>query len=178
MEQKRKRGRLKGTQINDSRPLNLVADLMIKEPDLKKTPAIRRVVEANFREHDHSKTIRRLLRRWKDQGEERLAEAKARRDEAKIESTNYGSKPMNDLVAASHFAALNTLQPTLLDRTLAEIQRAQKMMEPYQRIADALNSPALKAVQEQQHLMDIIDPPATREIRKHLELIKLATAGF
>lgn len=178
MEQKRTRGRPKGTEIDDSHHLNLVADLMVKEPDLNKTPAIRRVVETHFREHEQSKLQRRLLRKWNKTSEERLAEAKARRDEAQKVCPNYGNSRMDDLVAASHFAALNTLQPTFLDRILAEIQRAQTMIEPYQRIADALNSPVLKAVQEQQRLIDIIDPPATRAIRKQLELIKLATGGF
>ena len=84
MEQKRPRGRPKGAQIEDGWLLDMVADLMHNEPGLKKTPAIARVVAENFldQDHQHAKVQRRLLRKWNQDGDERLAAVPERRAEA------------------------------------------------------------------------------------------------
>lgn len=81
MTPKRPRGRPKGSCLNDARHLDAVADLLLREPGLKKTPAISNVVQKAFPEHQWSAVERRLLRKWNQTGEERLQAAQERRDE-------------------------------------------------------------------------------------------------
>ena len=82
MDERRNRGgRPRGSGKDDSRDLNRVADLMAKDRNLKKTPAISRVVMDRHPPHHWQKMERRLLRKWNLTGEDRLNEARQRLDE-------------------------------------------------------------------------------------------------
>ena len=140
MEQKRPRGRPKGTQINDDCYLDMVADLMLKKPDLKKTPAIARVVFEKFPEHEHSKVERRLLRKWNETGDERLV---ARRDVLAKTSDAVGPDVIVDF---SHYASISTG----LAAALAKVSRSlenQPALNALAKVSRSLeNQPALNAL--------------------------------
>ena len=89
-----KPGRPRGSGINDNRDLDAVADLLVCEPELKKTPAISRVVQKRHSDHQHQwpAVERRLLRKWNQTAEERLATAQERKEERRNRTT-YRSAP-------------------------------------------------------------------------------------
>jgi hypothetical protein len=64
------------------------------EPELKKTPAISRVVQKRHSDHQHQwpAVERRLLRKWNQTAEERLATAQERKEERRNRTT-YRSAP-------------------------------------------------------------------------------------
>ncbi len=77
-------GRPRGSsRYKDGPHLDAVADLLVSEPKLRKTPAIGRIVRKRHpeRSHDWSSIERRLLRKWNREAEERLAAARERHEE-------------------------------------------------------------------------------------------------
>lgn len=159
MTNKRSRGRPKGTTINDVKYLDAVAALMVKQPELKKTPAISQIVQKYFPEHRWEAVERRLLRKWNETGEERL-------EEARLQSAEEGITKLKELTSAS-----NPSFPTLGSayHVMEQAQRIGKMME------EIANPPALRAFAEQQKRMrDIMDPPALRSFREQTQAIENA----
>ena len=71
---KSKRGRPKGTGIDDLPALRAMADLIVSEPGLKATTAYK-AVNLQWLEKD----LRRIQFKWKAQGESLLAEVRDRR---------------------------------------------------------------------------------------------------
>ncbi|MGC1494736.1 MAG: hypothetical protein WA790_02935 [Sulfitobacter sp.] len=165
MKQKRPRGRPKGTEINDSRYLDKVADLIAKQPELKKTPAIARVVTQHFPEHQHSKVERRLLRKWNKTSEERLAAAKERHDEARRpvvgSTTGAGRVSRNFIDLASGLHGANALAA---------------------KIEELANPKWLRVYEQQaalaQRMQDIVDPPFMRRIREQQERVDRIMRGY
>lgn len=184
MRSKRMRGRPKGSSRyteGDAKMLERVADLLVKEPNLKKTPAIARVVrEAVLQSHLWDAAERRLLRRWEKTGEERLRAARERRDDAIREQRAMRVVPRMDGFGAvtgiagvteglSAFAALQQAERALGSSALRQAMAA-------------LESPAMKLFSEHarqtQALRDLADPPALREFRRAMELIKRSSKLF
>ena len=174
MEKKRRRGRPKGTQIDDGRYLDKVADLMIKEPGLKKTPAINRVVLQDFHDHEHSKVQRRLLRKWNETCDERLAAARERRAETRSESMYERIGQRNDAFAGTNIGIVvqqlhDSLGPTGL-------QAIQSQMEVVRRLHDSLGPTGLQAIQSQmevvRRLHDSLGSTGLQAIQSQMEVVR------
>ena len=176
MQNKRPRGRPKGTEKNDGRYLDQVADLMVKDKSLKKTPAIARIVEKNFSPHEYSKMERRLLRKWNKTSAERLAAARERQAEArKSVSHSGGGVQIGSVMAAMESSlgighALRAIQPSHLGSigaTMLHQDQIAKQMD------DLINPPGLHYLQEQERMMqryrDMVDPPYLRQMREQEE---------
>ena len=147
-----KRGRPKGSGIDDRRHLERVAELMVRDASLKKTPAIRRVVAEAFAEHHWSAAERRLLRKWNASSEERLAEARERHEERSRRTVVRVPRMGNG------FASL--AQPGLFD----QIRQATSF-------TDQLTSFGgfAEAVAGMDRIRDLIDPPGLRAVREQME---------
>ena len=72
-----KRGR---RALNDSAALAAIADTLVAEPHLCPTHAMRRVVGRMPLQHSSESAIRRLRRKWSQDGAALLSAARARRD--------------------------------------------------------------------------------------------------
>jgi hypothetical protein len=119
---RRPRGRPKGTGKDDSAALNRIADLLVGNPSLKPTTAIRRIGV-----HNESDT-RRLQVKWKASGAALLAAARVRKDEAK-EARPPAAPPSDMFAAISAIAARTEEIRRALEGPAAEFLRQQKMIE-------------------------------------------------
>lgn len=79
----RKRGRPKGTEIDDSDVLGKIAELIFCSPSLKPTTAIKRLGI-----YDES-VIRRLREKWKKQREELLLSVTSKRKQTRSSGARY-----------------------------------------------------------------------------------------
>lgn len=172
MTDKRPRGRPKGTVIKDDRHLDAVANLIVRQPGLKKTPAISQIVQKAFPEHQWSAAERRLLRKWDKSAEERLEAAQERYEEEKRERRAVRSVPATDLLS----------QITGANNFAAEMARMNSFAREMQQMRDMIDPPMLRELREQasmmQQLRDIVDPPLLREMREQSEMIKKMLRGF
>jgi hypothetical protein len=112
------RGRPKGTGKDDSTALNRVADILLADPSLKGTTAMRRIGV-----HNASDT-RRLQVKWKADGAALLAAARKRKNEAER------ARPLADAprdLSAPMSAIAEFRRAT--ERPLAELLRQQNMIE-------------------------------------------------
>lgn len=158
MNDKRPRGRPKGTGIEDDPHLDAVANLIVRQPGLKKTPAISQIVQEAFPENQWSAAERRLLRKWDKSAKERLKAAQERYDEeSKVESvpaTDRHSQQTGANNFAAELARMNSfareMQTTFNPRFIQELREQASIM---------------------QKLRDIVDPPMLREMRKQSEMI-------
>ncbi len=167
MSTKRGRGRPKGSTIkSDAQHLDAVADLMVRNPDLKKTPAISKVVQKAFPQQKWEAAERRLLRKWNDTAEERLEAAEERREEERQSRTVARSLPSSQLFSGN----------TGVFADLAAGFAMSKQMQ------DIIDPPALRFLRKQeedmQRIRDMIDPPFMRKIREQSELMKKAFGHF
>ena len=113
---KRPRGRPKGSGKDDSPVLNQVADLIVRDPSLKPTTAIKDVIDG-----DNLSTIRRLQGKWKKGGDSFLMAARKRKAKA-------ASAPAAHTGIASAFA---------YGASLAALQRSTRMIQRGLRTAQA-----------------------------------------
>jgi len=178
MKQKRSRGRPKGTEINDGRYLDQIADLILKEPELKKTPAITRVVAKNFPEHQQSKTERRLLRKWNRTREERMNAARERRADARRDVS-----ARREIYSIGDALARRGIVGSVLSdhaRGIGSIFEEQEMAA--KRVQDLLNPPIIRLFEEQEKLarqvQDILNPPLMRQIYEQNEARQRILRGF
>lgn len=183
MEQKRPRGRPKGTEINDGRYLDQVADLMVKDRSLKKTPAIARIVEKNFCPHEYSKVERRLLRKWNKSAEQRLEAARERQVETR-KSVGYTGGGIQLGAAAAAIAAME--RSLSIGSSFERLAGIGSAWEAAERVLNLIGSTlpssllqASEAVQRaQQQMQDLIDPPYMRAIREHEDMMRRAFGGL
>ncbi|WP_157946786.1 hypothetical protein [Thalassobius sp. I31.1] len=147
MEHKRSRGRPKGTTLNDARYLDEVADILIRNPSLKKTPTIEKIATKHFPEQDWEKVRRRLLRKWNNTADERLEAAKERHAELRRETSQCSE------TSCSNRYDIRTI---------------------FRRFDSAVNPPSLRAMNtalnRMQQLQDLVDPPLLRQFRRQQEL--------
>lgn len=155
MTQKRTRGRPKGSGIDDARHLEAVADLLVRNRDMKKTPAIEAVVQRAFPENQFSAAVRRLLRKWnasepdyRAAASERLAEAK------KLEASERRVREApKRLSAFQRFA-----------------RDAMELQSQAQALRDLIDPPTKRALRQQAAEVDklrhFIDPPLVRQVRQ------------
>lgn len=169
MTDKRPRGRPKGTGIKDDRHLDAVANLIVRQPGLKKTPAISQIVQKTFPEHQWNAAERRLLRKWDRSAEERIEAAQKRYEEEKRERRAVRSFSASDLLS----------QLTGVNSYAAEMARMNSFAREMQ---EMLNPSLMQELREQasmmQQIRDMVDPPLLREMREQAEMINKMLRGF
>ena len=178
---KRLRGRPKGSGKNDLPTLEEVADLIVAEPSLRPTTAMKRVKASrrNWGATDET-LLRRWQIKWKQDGETLLVMARERARPATNVSNNsslpsFAGRP-------DWLGQLETLANSPQMRAMAAYANspAMKAMEAFansptrKELETYANSPTMKAViaigEQQRKIWDLVDPPFMREIRRIAEL--------
>jgi hypothetical protein len=139
MEPKKPRGRPKGTDIpTDRRVLNALADILLREPALKPTTAIKRLVP------DWTESVvHRLMGKWRKGRLALLADAQKRQEAKATRADAAGSAPVGGSMGS-----------------LAAQMRAIHESPSLRAAHEMMNSPAMKAIRE------IADSPAMRAMRE------------
>ena len=93
--EKRQRGRPRGSGKDDSGTLARVADLLVCEPSLKATTAMKRILpERDWGASDATTLVRRLQAKWKSTHETELAAARERaRPKIAAPVASHNSRP-------------------------------------------------------------------------------------
>lgn len=158
MEQKKRRGRPQGTTLEgDITLLATVADIMLRQPSLTPTAAIKKVVP------EWTDTIvRRLLGKWRKQHETLLAEAHKRQEVASSRPTAAGSPIRTGMFNNLADAATMREPIDFSNLRLAREMENNPVMKLHREINDSpevrfiqevLNSPAFKVAQEQARIL-------------------------
>jgi len=149
MSEKRKRGRPLGSgKKDDAAVLRAMARLMVQEPGLKKTRAIKRVV-TNWDET----SVRRLQRAWQKDGAIYFSEAeaeKARADEAAVSrrsTAGTGYSSATDAVRGHSVGGLSDLYNSPIMQAARDLQNSGIM----QAARELQNSGILQAARELQN---------------------------
>lgn len=174
---KKSKGRPKGSEKDDSRALSAMADMILADPALKPTPAIRcHNPEASEAE------IRRLQSKWRERKDMLLTAARARA-EARQRQEVRSSAPagMHDLGAVAEAVRMaSEIYNSPEMRVMREIQNSPTMRatrelhsSPTMRaIYEAQNSPAMRAVRE------FHSSPAARAIEEAHRKMNSLLGGF
>lgn len=171
MNTKRTRGRPKGTGIKDDRHLDEIADLLVKNPIMKKTPAIARVVEKRFPAHKWAATERRLLRKWNITAAERMAAAEERQLENR--KSRRVLSPVFPTNLAVSLEGLGALQHEFdgLKSKMSEI--AESLRSPLERFADEQTAMARRMQQASQSMTWCFESPLQKLAREQAEQANL-----
>lgn len=145
MEPKKRRGRPTGSTLKgDLKLLHKMADLILKEPSLTPTTAIKRVVA------DWTETIvHRLRGKWKKQRETLLAAARERQDATAASGSSVSDNRMPTGLF-DHFAAIDAARK-LLDSPAVRLMREMQNhpLVKMQRLLDS--NPNLKMLTMKTH---------------------------
>jgi hypothetical protein len=159
---KRRRGRPRGSGKNDAPYLMQVADLMIRDPSLKPTTAMKHTMMRQVWPETAETLIRRWQVKWKDQGQAFLDAA---RDRAKPRRT------LRELIAAigkGQLAELERLQILQVSRSMAVAMKAFQMPPGF-----AETMKALKMFELPPGLLDAVKafqmPPGLADAMKGME---------
>lgn len=149
---KRNRGRHRGTGLDDSPTLRMLA----ADPSGKPTAAIRRVPDKPT-----ETAVRRLQGKWKDQGARYLADAQARQSAAPA-LTRRSSVPYSPRTARQVMEAHRRMQDALSATMLAaqELMNSPAIMAAQEAARRLSESPAMRAIEE------LRSSPAMRAIEK------------
>ncbi|MEP0338114.1 MAG: hypothetical protein ABJ388_04010 [Alphaproteobacteria bacterium] len=143
---KRKRGRPKGTGINDTPLLEQVARLTLDDPQLKKTTAIKRVLAGrDFKTPEALATaVRRLQHKWNAEGPA-LKEAERKR-RASRPNTRVDARFVEEALAArdaaSELAKFAKGPADMLREALALSQGAREFLRDYASQRDLIREAA------------------------------------
>ena len=175
MNPKKPRGRPKGTVIStDGKTLSAVADLLLREPALLPTSAIKRVVPDWT-----DSVVHRLRGKWRKQSDALLADARQRSSEREARRKSSASVPAGLGLGgiASYAAKMRAFQdsPAVLAAQKMLDSPAMRLMweienNPTVRLMREMhNSPAMRTIQAMQ------DSPLIRSIQQMQEspLMKL-----
>lgn len=169
---KRRAGRPRGTGKDDSQILARIADLLVAEPALKPTTAIKRAIRQLGSHPESDDTlVRRLQDKWKAQGSQLLADARKRaapEEKAGCRdigvSSGYGSDAFG---SRSDSAAV--LSAMRFEANLNRISRQLEFMDIGRRLAEQMESPVQKMIrqfeEQQRWIRDAVDPPYLRVLR-------------
>jgi hypothetical protein len=171
MTTKKRRGRPLGSGIDDSAELSQVADLLVRNPSMRPSAAMKQATRGRKGRETPETLLRRLQAKWKQQGESLLAAAQERaRPKASSGAAGYSHYP---LTATGQFRSQ-------IDRMMDDQRRMQDLIDPphlrmmreqQQRMQDLIDPPHLRMMREQQQrIQDLIDPPHMREFRRLEEL--------
>jgi len=124
--QKRARGRPPGTGLDDTSQLVVVADMMLADPSLKATTAMRRAFTGIGPSH-----LRRLQAKWR-KGSSRFVMAAREKVRPRVETAN----DVRGMSATPSLAALEALLPSresllAMERLLEPIRRMQEAVRPF-----------------------------------------------
>jgi hypothetical protein len=151
---KRSRGRPRGSGKNDDRHLAQVADLLVQEPSLTATAAMKRIM-SNCNDWDAASEpalIRRWQSKWKLNGEALLVKAR----------NNVYPKP------ASSDGSNGYPRPI----TGTVWLQCERMMDQQRRIQDLIDPPYMRFFREAQRMRDLIDPPYMRALREQAQRLR------
>jgi len=147
---KRPRGRPRGTGKNDSPYLALVADILIREPSLKPTTAMKRIIMMRYDWLETDETlIRRWQVKWKSTGDSLLTAA---RERARPPLNAVPTRPTD----MTWMLAIRNMQDSSLNKMMRDIANSplHKMMQ------EIANSPLNKMMQ------DIANSPINKMMRQ------------
>lgn len=156
----RPRGRPRGSGKNDTPHLAQVADLLVREPSLTPTAAMKRIMRSckDWDAASEAALLRRWQGKWNVGRNTLLAEA---REHAR-------PKPV---VCASHYYPWTATEIVRLQyqRLMEDQRRMHQLIDPtyLRRMRDLIDPPYLR------QMRDLIDPPYLREIRRTHELQQL-----
>jgi hypothetical protein len=177
---KRARGRPAGSGYNDTPTLEEIADLMVAQPSLKATTAMRRILG-----RPGTSEIRRLQVKWKAGSAEYLVRARARRAAAQAPvrrvSAPYSPRIAHQLMEAQrkmHDAigpAIRAAQELMNSPRVLAIQEAARRFHEspaVRAIEEYRNSPTARAMEEFQNsptmrtMREFQDSPTMRAMRE------------
>lgn len=179
---KRGRGRPRGTGLDDSATLKKMADMIVANPALRPTTAIKRALE-----RPNPATIRRLQGKWTAMSAEYLADAQARRavkpapvrraaapyslrtgrQIAEAQRKMYDALGVNSGIRAAH-EMLNS--PAM--QAAREAARHYQESPAMRAIEEMRNSPTMRAIEEFENsptmraIRQLEDSPGMRAIRE------------
>ena len=136
MTEKRKPGRPRGSGKNDSRELNAVAELMVKNPHLSKTRAISLIVQDRYPPHQWASTERRLLRKM-EHPEERIAAARERLSEKRRANRQAEIRPRRVRVGSAIEAMIEQ------QRDIENVMRVGDTLKRMEKIVEQLSGPKI-----------------------------------
>ena len=173
MTTKRSRGRPPGTGKNDTPDLAQVADVIVADPKLKPTTAMKRVIAKRKEWQESDATLlRRWQGKWKEAGAALLTAAKERaannlRSSAGYAPTSYvGSLYENGPEWRAMNAARALSEAVMRPLRAIEESPAFKIMQHIE------NSPEMKAMREMKRLQNLYDPLILREIREQERIMR------
>ena len=150
---KSKRGRPKGTGIDDLPALRAMADLIVSEPGLKATTAYK-AVNLQWLEKD----LRRIQFKWKAQGESLLAEVRDRRSaRARPTRTTTADEEISLMKATAQAARMAR---DMYDSPSMRAARAVVHLPSMRAVRELYDSPSMRAARE------LYDSPSLRLARE------------
>lgn len=177
---KRSRGRPVGTGLNDGPTLKKVADMIVANPALRPTTAIRRALEK-----PEPSNIRRLQVKWRAGNAEYLADAQARRVAASAPvrraTVPYSPRTGRQIVEAQRkmqealgpgFRAAQEMMNSPAMQAAQEAARRYQESPAMRAIEEFRNSPTMRAMRELQ------DSPMMRAAREMEKVQRLISGGF
>lgn len=189
---KRSRGRPVGSGLDDRPTLKKVADMIVANPSLRPTSAIRRALDK-----PEPSNIRRLQVKWKAGKAEYIAEAQARRAGASMParrvSAPYSPRTGRNIVEAHRkmqealgpgFRAAQEMMNSPGMRAAQEVARRYQENPALRAIEEFRNSPAMRAIEELQNnptvrlMRELQDSPMMRAAREVEKVQRLINGGF
>ena len=169
----KRKGRPKGSEKDDSAALAAIADMILADPTLRPTTAMRR-----YKKKAPPSEIRRLQVKWKERGETLLAQAQARAEVCKAAQASVGSSRR---LSIAQLAAMGGFLGTPAIRAARglDLSPGLKAFVEYQ------NSPAIKLIREIEEspamrlIRQIENNGVMRRVREHQQMIdKLTKFGY
>ncbi|MBN2973983.1 hypothetical protein JW805_18415 [Roseomonas aeriglobus] len=189
---KRSRGRPVGTGLNDGPTLKKVADMIVANPSLRPTTAIRRALDK-----PEPSSIRRLQVKWKAGKAQYMAEAQARRAAASMParrvSAPYSPRTGRHIAEAHRkmqealgpgFRAAQEMMNSPGMRAAQEAARRYQESPALRAIEEFRNSPTMRAIEELQNnptvrlMRELQDSPMMRAAREMEKVQRLINGGF
>lgn len=189
---KRNRGRPVGTGLDDSPTLKKVADMIVANPSLRPTTAIRRALDK-----PEASNIRRLQVKWKAGKAEYMADAQAKRAAASTParrvSASYSPRAGRHIVDAHRkiqealgpgFRAAQEMMNSPAVRAAQEAARRYQENPALRAIEELRNSPTMRAIEELQNnptvrlMRELQDSPMMRAAREMEKVQRLLNGGF
>lgn len=189
---KRSRGRPVGTGLDDGPTLKKVADMIVANPSLRPTTAIRRALDK-----PEPSNIRRLQVKWKAGKAEYMVEAQARRAAASMPAHRvtapYSPRTGRNIVEAHRkmqealgpgFRAAQEMMNSPGMRAAQEAARRYQESPALRAIEEFRNSPTMRAIEELQNnptvrlMRELQDSPMMRAAREMEKVQRLINRGF
>ncbi|QIG79436.1 hypothetical protein [Stakelama tenebrarum] len=155
----KRRGRPKGSEKDDSEALAAIADLMLTEPNLKPTTAMRR-----FNRNANESTIRRWQSKWRQRKAALLAEAKDRRAASVVEHRSSSPVSMTDVLGD-----VEALYNSPAVRAALAFQESPEMRA----LRKVYNSPEMKAMRAMREIHNSPAMQVMREVHRKLAALNL-----